>query len=128
MEKVSRSQYYQQNLSGLTPQQRHQQLVYQALQQQPGGQPGLTALHATETDYDALRKHHRCVAGLACGYVFQSVMTSLSACAAWECGTVEALSCFITALELASTQQGPCLLRMCKHALELRGNMPALTW
>lgn len=61
MDRVAHSQYYRQHLSGLTPQQRHQQLVSQALQQQqPGGQHGMSALHATETDYDALRKHHRC--------------------------------------------------------------------
>lgn len=69
MDRVTRSQYYQQNLQGLTPLQRHQQLVSQALQQLPPGssQQGVlgTGLHATETDYDALRKHHRCVSVVA---------------------------------------------------------------
>jgi hypothetical protein len=64
MDKVSSSQYYQQTLSGLTPQQRHQQLVSHALQQQQtGGQQGLAALQATETDFDALAKHHRWARG-----------------------------------------------------------------
>jgi hypothetical protein len=59
MDRVAQSQYFRQHLSGLTPQQRHQQLVHQALQQQPGRAQAAAALHATETDYDALRKHHR---------------------------------------------------------------------
>jgi stress-induced morphogen len=57
MDRVARSKYYRQHLTGLTPLQRHQQLVSHALQQQLPG--GFAALQTTETDYDALRKHHR---------------------------------------------------------------------
>ena len=61
MDRVSASQYYRQHLSGLTPLQRHTQLLQHALQ---GGQHSSSSdaaglLQATETDYDALRKHHR---------------------------------------------------------------------
>ena len=70
MDRVAASPYYQQHFSGLTPQQRHTKLLQQALLQQPqgarplpgGGQLSSAAaagLQATETDYDALRKHHR---------------------------------------------------------------------
>ncbi|KAF6255475.1 folate-sensitive fragile site protein Fra10Ac1-domain-containing protein [Scenedesmus sp. NREL 46B-D3] len=65
-DRVSRSQYYRDNLAGLTAHQRHQRLLAELQRDGTTQQPrdaAAAALASTISDEDALRAHHRFLRG-----------------------------------------------------------------